>query len=242
MTSKAPKSFPELSFVGIDGVLVRFGAQVTDSANLAALAFHRHMQNAGVLGILECAPSLTAVFLRLDLSVDQNELIQSVALELEKRDWFAHPFKAKRRWTIPCSFDGPKLAEAAALVGVSERHAVEQLLAARVRVLTIGFAPGQPYLGNLEPHWNIPRMDGIAPSVPAGALVVAVGQLIIFSNAAPTGWRHIGQTAFRCFDQDRVDPFAFRTGDLVQFAKATSDEIKEMKSHAFGGAVLEDVL
>jgi len=82
-------------------------------------------------------------------------------------------------------------------------------------------------------------MDGIAPNVPACALVVAVGQLIIFANEAPTGWRHIGQTAFRCFDQSRAEPFAFQAGDLVQFQSATPSEIEALQSDRFGGAKLE---
>ena len=31
--------FPELTFVGVDGVLVRFGADVTEQANVAAFSF-----------------------------------------------------------------------------------------------------------------------------------------------------------------------------------------------------------
>jgi allophanate hydrolase subunit 1 len=67
-----------------------------------------------------------------------------------------------------------------------------------VRVLAVGFAPGQPYLGPLGEEWNLPRLKALQ-QVPAGALVQAISQFVLFTGPAPTGWRHVGQTAFRCF-------------------------------------------
>jgi len=114
--------------------------------------------------------------------------------------------------------------------------------AARVRVLTIGFAPGQPYMGELPEHWNIPRQQGLTPSVPAGALVVAIRQLIVFQNAAPTGWRHIGQTAFSLFRPDGDPPFALTPGDELTFPAITPaeyDRIIARDTSGNGGATRE---
>ncbi len=239
MKQTSPKRFPKMSYVGIDGVLIRFGAEMSEAVNAAALAFHQHISRASIDGVLESAPSLTAVYLRLDIETDPVALLGVITQELEAQDWFAIKREHARRWVIPCSFDGPQLAEAAKLAGVSEAQAVKQITETELRVFTLGFAPGQPYLGSLEPHWNIPRMDGVAPNVPAQALVVAVAQVIIFANAAPTGWRHIGQTAFRCFDQERSEAFAFQAGDLVQFQSAARSEIDALTGESFGGARLE---
>lgn len=232
---------PKIIFVGVDGVLVRFAEQMSDAANAAALAFHKHIENIAPVGIREAAPSLTAVYLKLDLDAEIEQVVQSVTEEVHARDWFAEPMLQSRLWTIPCSFDGPQLSEAAQLAGVNETQAVAQITSTQVRVLTLGFAPGQPYLGNLESHWNIARMDGVAPRVPARALVVAVAQLIIFANETPTGWRHIGQSAFQCFDQNRAEPFAFQAGDRVQFVSAARSEIDALWDDSFVGARLEVV-
>ena len=233
--------FPQMSFVGIDGVLVRFAAQVSTDANKAALAFHAHISKSEGRGILETAPSLTAVFLKLDIESDLNAVLDHIRAEMMSRDWFETLNQQKRFWRIPCSFDGPQLREAADLANVSETQAIAEITASQTRVLTLGFAPGQPYLGNLDAHWNIPRMTGIAHNVPARALVIALRQLIIFSNATPTGWRHIGQTAFKCFDKDRAEPFAFKAGDMVQFEQASRSEIDALQSDTLGGARLEVV-
>jgi len=240
MTQTPPHPNPSITYVGVDGLLVRFGETVTEQNNQAALAFHRYVDGLDLQGVLESAPSLIAVYFRIDITECLAGVSAGIQAALDTQDWFALPSSKGRLWTIPCSFDGPQLAEAAELAGVTQTQAVDQITAARTRVLTLGFAPGQPYLGNLEEHWNIPRMSGIAPNVPAQALVIAVRQLIIFANAAPTGWRHIGQTAFRCFDQDRADPFAFKAGDHVRFRAVARAEIDALASDTFGGARLDE--
>lgn len=239
MNKKTTQRFPELVFVGIDGVLVRFGAEVTEQINQAALTFHRHVSASVPEGVLESAPSLTAVFLRLDIEGNMGAALQWIEQQIASQDWFVSQSSNGRHWIIPCCFDGPQLGEAAALAGIGEQKAIAQITAVTTHVLTLGFAPGQPYLGSLEPHWDIPRMDGIAPNVPAQALVVAVRQLIIFNNTAPTGWRHIGQTAFRCFDKDRPEPFALQAGDAVRFEQAGRAEIDALLKEPFGGAKFE---
>lgn len=241
MTETSNPSYPALTYIGVDGVLVRFGDSVTEDINRAALAFHSHMSAALPAGVLESAPSLTAVYLRLDIEGDVAQAVQAIRNQMGARDWFALQSSATRLWTIPCCFDGPQLAETAELVGLSEAEAIRELTQTQVRVLTIGFAPGQPYLGNLPERWNFPRLSGITPNVPARALVAAVSQLVIFANDTPTGWRHIGTTEFHDFKVDRAEPFAFRAGDLVQFAAAGRAEIDALaaQSDGFGGARCE---
>ena len=241
MSQENLAQFPSFAFMGVDGVLVRFGDRVTEEINKAALAFHTHMSAAGINGVLESAPSLTAVFLKLDIEGDLDQAVQRIQTEARSRNWFETKATGGRLWTIPCCFDGPQMRETAQLVGLSEVEAVQELTQTEVRVLTIGFAPGQPYLGNLPEHWNFPRLSKITPNVPARALVAAVSQLVIFANDTPTGWRHIGSTEFHDFKVDRTEPFAFRAGDKVRFAQVGRAEIDALagSSDGLGGARCE---
>ena len=111
-----------------------------------------------------------------------------------------------------------------------------------MRVLTLGFAPGQPYMGELPENWNIPRMSELNPQVPGGALVCAIRQLIIFAGPTPTGWRHIGQTAFDCFRPGSNQPFALTPGDEVTFSEISAvelDQIRADHTDGSGGATSE---
>lgn len=236
-----PDLFPHIVTVGLTGLLVRFADRLTDPANRAALAFRAAVDAEGWPGVEETSSSLCATYLRFDpLHLPHAVLQARLHGLLAGQDWYtAAAPQGRRFWRIPTVFGGdlaPQLVEAAALAGQSEAEAIAVLTNARPRVLTLGFAPGQPYLGELPEGWNIPRQSALTPQVPAGALVVAVRQFVLFANASPTGWRHVGQTAFRCFRPEAADPFPLRAGDEVAFYAITPEEYDNIrKTDPLGG-------
>lgn len=247
MTDKETAQSPEIAPIGVDGLLVRFATELDDTVNRAVLAFADAVKSARLKGIDEVSTSLSSVYVRFDPDVVSRTMLASSLHELAaSRRWAGSSEELRHRvWHIPVAFGqefGPQLAETAKLLGLSEEAAIAELLAHPVRVLAIGFAPGQPYCGMLPERWDIPRLGKIAPSVPRGALVVAVRQVILFSNDTPTGWRHIGQTAFRPFRPESADPFPLLPGDHVHFAAVSAEEfdrIERADRDGSGGARLE---
>lgn len=238
------QAFPRVDAVGLDGLLVRFGDTLDEPANRAALAFRAALERERWDGVEECATSLVSAFLRFDpLSLSPADLTRRLRRLLESRDWYAADLPDGRRSvTIPTCYDpelAPQLPEAAAAAGLSPEAAVAELSAARMRVLTIGFAPGQPYMGTLPDRWDIPRQTGLTPQVPVGALVVAIRQLVLFSVSTPTGWRHVGQTAARLFRPDSDTPFLLRPGDSVQFPAVSRLEFDPLQGDPHGGIRVE---
>jgi allophanate hydrolase subunit 1 len=115
-----------------------------------------------------------------------------------------------------------------------------------VRVLAVGFAPGQPYLGPLGEEWNLPRLKALQ-QVPAGALVQAISQFVLFTGPAPTGWRHVGQTAFRCFRPDGAVPIPLTPGDEVVFTPVSKPEFIRIRDNdstaaSFGSRLRDTML
>ncbi|CAN0605966.1 unnamed protein product, partial [Ectocarpus sp. 12 AP-2014] len=163
--------------------------------------------------------------------------------KLGDTDWYDAPLpQGRKRWLLPTSFggeDGPALDAAADLAGVSTGTAVEEICTNPLRVLALGFAPGQPYLGFLPDHWDIPRQSDVTPQVPRGAVVVAVRQVIPFANPAPTGWRQIGRTAFRCYDPHLEQALPLNPGDEVGFLPVSPKELAMGENAPFGGAKME---
>lgn len=226
--------YPLIRDIGLTGKLVTFAARLSEPANRAALAFRAAVEAAGWDGVEETATTLASVFLRFDpLRLDHDALQARLAELLAGADWLAAPLPGGRTlWRIPVAIGGdhgPQFAEAAELAGLDEAVARDEIAAARVRVLTIGFAPGQPYMGELPAHWDMPRMTRLNPQVPGGALVTAIRQLIIFAGPAPTGWRHVGQTAFSCFRPSAAQPFALKPGDEVTFREIGAGELAHIR-------------
>ncbi|MFV0359938.1 5-oxoprolinase subunit B family protein [Tropicimonas sp.] len=240
--------FPRIAALGLDGLLVQFADTFSEPANRAVLAFRRALSDADFPGVLETAGSLASVHVRFDPAVlPHSELTRELSVMLAARDWYRAPLPAGRRlWRIPAAFGGeagPQLARAAALAGVSEAEAAEQLSTARLRILATGFAPGQPYLGILPGTWNLPRQTSLQTRVPPGGIALAVRQMVLFPAASPTGWYHVARTAFRCFRAEAADPFPLKPGDEVMFPAVAVTEVGRLLADPAGegGAEREDI-
>jgi KipI family sensor histidine kinase inhibitor len=236
---------PSLFALGQDAVLIRFGDGQASNPE-KALHFAELVTAANIVGALDVAPSLASVQVRFAPDViSRAGLIAALQPSLAMIDTPAVAHPPAHRWVIPVSFGGdtgPQLAEAAQLAGVTPTQAVAELTQTALQVLAIGFAPGQPYLGHLPENWGMPRQSALTPCVPAGAIVVAIRQIVLFANTSPTGWRWIGQSAFQPFNPDRQNPFALRPGDSVRFAPvdaATIDALRTSDASGLGGATCE---
>lgn len=225
MTHGSTETMPltaRIADFGVDALLISFADHLSAQANSAALSLRAAIETAKLAGVEEVSTSLVSVLIRFDIHrADRTALRARLQAMLDGCDWAALPGpQAPRLWEVPCVFGtdlAPQLDEAASLAGLTPEQAILSLTASPLRVQTIGFAPGQPYLGTLDAAWDIPRQTALTPHVPAGAVTVAIRQIVLFSVSSPTGWRHIGQTALRLFDPDREDPFLLRAGDALLF-------------------------
>ena len=230
--SAAP-ALPALLPLGADALIVRFSLMPDPVANAAARVFARQLEARPVRGVVELVPSLASVMVRFDpQEIGRDRLSAELRRRLDGHDWHrVTPPPARRRWVIPAGFGGafgPQLQDAAQAAGLSGEAALRVLGEARLRVLAIGFAPGQPYLGLLPEAWNFPRLPELTPEVPAGALVVAVRQVVLFANPSATGWRWVGQTAFRPFRPGEAEAFPLRVGDEVMFEPVPDGEFADL--------------
>ncbi|MBF9029963.1 carboxyltransferase domain-containing protein [Rhodobacterales bacterium HKCCE3408] len=240
-------TYPRIDWLGVDGLLVRFAERLSEPANRAALALRHAIERECWPGVEETSTALVSTFLRFDaLGTDAAALRGKLTELLDSRDWTTADLPEGRRlWRVPAVFGtdlAPQLDEAAARAGLSPDAAINQIAGTRLRVQTIGFAPGQPYLGELPEAWDIPRQTDLTPRVPVGALCVAIRQMTLFSVSTPTGWRHVAQTALRLFRPDAETPFLLRPGDEVQFEPVPREAYDKLTAEGpDGGATPEPI-
>jgi len=229
----AQETAPELLPLGVDGILVRFARSLSERANARALSFRDQVEAAAIAGVTEAASSLVSVRVGFDPERTNRATLAKDLKALIATHEYLDP-GPRRLWHIPAAFGpefAPQLNEVAGLAGLTPQQAVKEIEATQVRVIAIGFAPGQPYLGMLPAQWNVPRQSELTDSLPRGALITAVRQLIIWAADAPTGWRHIGQTAFRVYLPRSATPFAFEPGDAVQFRAVSNTEFRALQKN-----------
>jgi KipI family sensor histidine kinase inhibitor len=118
---------------------------------------------------------------------------------------------------IPVRYDGPDLAEVAEATGLSPEQVIERHAGAEYLVGWLGFSPGFGYLTGLDPALQVPRRASPRTSVPAGSVAIAGPLAAVYPSASPGGWRLLGRTAARLWDERRDPPAVLAPGQRVRF-------------------------
>ena len=96
-------------------------------------------------------------------------------------------------------------------------------------VLMVGFSPGQPYIGGLDPKLAVPRRATPRTRVPAGSVAIANVQTAVYPFEIAGGWSVIGRTPLALFDPVRDPPSLFAPGDRVRFIAISRAEFARLK-------------
>ena len=127
---------------------------------------------------------------------------------------------ASRQVAIPVVYGGdagPDLEVVAEHAGLSASQVVELHSSNEYVVYFIGFQPGFPYLGGLDPRLHTPRRAEPRVLVPAGSVGIGGSQTGVYPLASPGGWQLMGQTPIALFDPLQQPPTLLRPGDTVRF-------------------------
>ncbi|MGB3618681.1 MAG: 5-oxoprolinase subunit PxpB, partial [Catalinimonas sp.] len=108
-----------------------------------------------------------------------------------------------RTFDLPVCYDGPDLDFVARRAGLTPTEVIALHTMPTYDVHFVGFAPGFPYLGGMDPRLATPRRAEPRPLVAAGAVGIAGGQTGVYPLASPGGWQLIGRTPRPLFDPHR---------------------------------------
>jgi len=131
-----------------------------------------------------------------------------------------------RAVTIPVRYGGewgPDLEAVARHCGLPEAEVIRRHTGTEYRVFMLGFAPGFPYLGGLDPALATPRRATPRTRIPAGSVGIAGAQTGIYPLETPGGWQIIGRTGLELFDPALPEPCRLRPGDRLRFVAADSE-------------------
>jgi len=127
---------------------------------------------------------------------------------------------------------GPDLEAVAAHCCLTAAQVVERHTEPEYLVYFLGFSPGFPYLGGLDPALGTPRLENPRKSVPAGSVAIGGIQAGIYPMSSPGGWRIIGRTPMRLFDPSLRPPELLHMGDRLRFRPVRPNEFAELQSRS----------
>lgn len=180
----------------------------------AAEALHAELlrrRAAGELTVREIVPAARTVLL------DGLDAPERLAARLPS--WEIPPLspRAQDVLELPVRYDGPDLADVAALWGVPVREVLRIHAAAEFRVAFCGFAPGFGYLTGLGGLPDVPRRATPRTAVPAGSVGLAGPYTGVYPRTSPGGWQLIGTTEAVLWDHARVPAALLTPGARVRF-------------------------
>jgi inhibitor of KinA len=220
---RVPKILP----CGDQAVSIEFGDGIDPDINRKVLQLLDRFRARPVPGIKDLIPSYRSLLIQYDpLQLTLGDLKAFLRLQWPCLGQVISP--QGKIVTIPVRYggsSGPDLPEVAEYHGMTSADVIALHSAVTYRVYMIGFSPGFPFLGGLDPRLYTPRKKSPRERVPAGSVGIADQQTGIYSLDSPGGWRLIGRTPVKLFDLSREEPLLLGAGDRVLFQPITEREI-----------------
>jgi len=222
------KQYPfEQKPCGDSAVGVYFSRQVDPEVNHLVHINHRHLASIAPKGIIEFVPTYSSLLVHYDPVIIGVEQVQSW-LDVKVKTHIDVQADERIIVRIPTIYGGkygPDLDYVAECHGLSPDEVVKIHTSAVYPVYMMGFTPGYPYLGGLNPAIATPRLKNPRTLVPAGSVGIANTQTGIYSVDSPGGWQIIGWTPVRLFDPQSEQPFLLSPGCSVVFFQVSEKEV-----------------
>ena len=175
----------------------------------------------GVPSIRDVVPALGGVALHFDPAYE-GDVLKAAAELVEQcmKKGLPDADDLGRDVEVPVCYDAEfalDLPEVSEKLKISPEEITRRHAAGEYRVLMVGFAPGHPYIGGLDPKLAVPRRGTPRALVPAGSVAIANQQTVVYPYAIAGGWSIIGRTPLTVFDAARPRPSLFAAGDRVRF-------------------------
>lgn len=227
--------------LGDTALVIRVGTQVDEPTRRRVLGVVRALESVNLPGGAEVVPGFTTV----TVHYDPTRLDWQIGATLAPYDVMHRHVAAAlaglvdvdatdgNHVDIPVCYDGefgPDLQHVASQTGFSVREVIERHSRGDYRVHLLGFLPGFPYLGGLDPRLATPRRDTPRTTVPAGSVGIGGMQTGVYPLESPGGWQLIGRSPVVLFDPLRTPPTLLAPGDLVRFRVVDRSEYDALRS------------
>jgi inhibitor of KinA len=213
-----------LAPAGDAGLMIRFPGGISAAGFDRVFGALAALQAARADDWIDLVPGYASILIVIDpvrtTPAAAAALARRVLRGANKPAASAAPAHTPRRVEIPVWYD-PAVAPDLEALAADKSLAIADLVARHTAVVyrchMLGFRPGFPFLGGLDPVLATPRLATPRLAVAAGSVGVAGQQTGIYPSRGPGGWRIIGRTPLVLFDPTRPDPCLVHPGDQVAF-------------------------
>lgn len=222
---------PAIESLGEAALVLRFGNAIDEAVSQRVLGAWRALERAAIPGVNELIPAYATLTVCFDPMRHDAAALAARLQSLLRGIGAPDPMKG-RRVELPVCYEGehaPDIEELAQHAGLSVAEVVRRHSETDYRVFFLGFSPGFPYLGGLDPALAMPRRDTPRLAVPPGSVAIGGAQTGVYPQRSPGGWRLIGRTPVRLFDPSREPACLLSPGDRLRFVPVTAAEFARLQ-------------
>jgi inhibitor of KinA len=220
---------PKILPCGDSALSVEFGAAIDPLINRKVQTLFKKLKTSPPTGLIDLIPTYRSLLVQYDPTMLSFEDLQKIVFSWVDFSESEHE-PTGRMVEIPVCYGngfGPDLGEMAAFHHLTEEEIITIHSGGIYQVYMIGFTPGFPYMGGLDPRLNTPRKEVPRTLVPAGTVGIAGQQTGIYPLDSPGGWQLIGRTPVKLFDLTRSAPFYLKPGDQVTFKPISKEAFED---------------
>jgi inhibitor of KinA len=226
---------PSIYSLGDSALTLDLGNCIDEQLNTRALAICDWLGAHPLDGIIDRIVAYSSVSVFYDpTQVYDRTALSEWLLEAWRHTATAPPSSDRREVPlpgrevvpIPVCYEGeyaPDLEAVAREKGLLPGEVIDLHCSVEYRIYMIGFLPGFPYMGKIDPRIEIPRKMRPVPVI-AGGVGIAGSQTGIYPLNSPGGWQIIGRTPLRLFSLHTDPPILLRAGDRVRFYPVSTAE------------------
>lgn len=208
---------------GRNAILIDFAEKPDDTALAKRLRIIETLTAKAPSQVVEFVPGFVNVLVEFTLAGTDTveELAQRTIALLADHARDKVPLGPVKQ--IAVDYDGPDLPRVAEHNKISVEKVIKYHSETLYKVQLLGFSPGFPYLGELNPRLHTPRLPSPRPRVPAGSVAIGGQHTGVYTVESPGGWNIIGRTQLKIFDpggltaETEERAFFLKPGDRVKF-------------------------
>jgi inhibitor of KinA len=210
---------PIYRIAGDTGLLIDYGEGISPEINRKVRAMAKALERHGVPGVIEVISTYKSLLIIYDPAGTAPHHLKKIMENLESElDRFLE--ESGRVVEIPVCYGGefgPDLDFVASSNGLSPEQVIELHTRPEYLIYMVGFTPGFPFLGGLDPRLATQRLKTPRTRVPKGSVGIANHQTGIYPIESPGGWQLIGRTPLTLFAPEKSSPFLYQSGDRLKF-------------------------
>lgn len=215
---------------GDQAVTVEWGSTIDEHINRQVHAFARKVEALSHPAITEVVPTYRSATVHYRPEVFSYEELKQLLAPLAQGS--AEEAEELPVVEIPVCYGGEyglDLEEVAQHCSLTPEEVIARHTAPTYRIYMLGFTPGFPYLGGMDPSIAAPRRKEPRIHIPAGSVGIAGEQTGIYPIVSPGGWQLIGRTPLRLFDPQREQPILLSAGAGIRFVPIDEETFRKME-------------